>query len=90
VCQLRPLMYSLGLNNAPRISFKLLKLRIKIYDVSNRQFLDVKWRGLVSTLLLNSALKFVTLYWQIAVFSRRIATKIFAIPRIALVRVPNL
>jgi hypothetical protein len=37
--------------------------------------LDVKWPRLDSTLLLNSALKFITLYWQIAVFSRRIATK---------------
>jgi hypothetical protein len=44
----------------------------KINDVSNRRFLDEKWRGLDSTLLLNSALKFVTLYWQIAVFSRRL------------------
>jgi hypothetical protein len=52
--------------------------------------LDVKWRGLDSTLLLNSALKFITLYWQIAVFSRRIATEKVAIPRIAIVRGPNL
>jgi hypothetical protein len=29
VCQLRPLMYSLGLNNTPHISFKLVKSRIK-------------------------------------------------------------
>jgi hypothetical protein len=29
VCQLRPLLHSLGLNNIPRISFKLVKLRIK-------------------------------------------------------------
>jgi hypothetical protein len=29
VCQLRPLVYSLGLNIAPRISFKLVKLRFK-------------------------------------------------------------
>jgi hypothetical protein len=35
-------------------------------------------------------LKFVTLYWQIAVFSRRIATKKIAILRIAIVRCPNL
>jgi hypothetical protein len=51
--------------------------------------LDVKWRGLDSTLLLNSALKFITLYWQIAVFSRRIATKKIAIPRTAIVRGPK-
>jgi hypothetical protein len=49
-----------------------------------------KWRWLDSTLLLNSALKLVTLYWQIAVFSRRIATEKIAIPRIALVRGPYL
>jgi hypothetical protein len=36
--------------------------------------------GLDSTQLLNSALKFVTLYWQIAVFSMRIATEKIAIP----------
>jgi hypothetical protein len=29
VCQLRPLVYSLGSNNMPRISFKLVKSRIK-------------------------------------------------------------
>jgi hypothetical protein len=29
VCQLRPLTYSLGLSNTPRISFKLVKSRIK-------------------------------------------------------------
>jgi hypothetical protein len=62
----------------------------KIYDVSDRRFLDLQWRRLDFTLLLNFALKFVTLYWQIAVFSRRIATKIFALPRIAIVRGPNL
>jgi hypothetical protein len=43
-----------------------------------------------STLLLNSALKFVTLYWQIAVFSRRIATDKIAVPQIAKVRGQNL
>jgi hypothetical protein len=84
------LTYSLGLEIAPRISFTLEKSRVKIYDVSNRRFLDEKWRGLDSTLLLNSALKFVTLDWQIAVFSRRIATEKIAVPWIALVRGPNL
>jgi hypothetical protein len=39
--------------------------------------------------LLNSALKFVTLYRQIAVFSRRIATEKIAVPRIAIVRGSN-
>jgi hypothetical protein len=34
--------------------------------------------------------KFVRLYWQIAVFSVRIATKKIAIPRTAIVRGPNL
>jgi hypothetical protein len=29
VCQLRPLTYSLGLNNTPRISFNLVKLSVK-------------------------------------------------------------
>jgi hypothetical protein len=36
------------------------------------------------------ALKLVALHWQIAVFSRRIATEKIAIPRIAIVRGPNL
>jgi hypothetical protein len=49
-----------------------------------------KWWWLDSTLLLNSALKLVTLYWQIVVFSRRIATEKISIQRIALVRGPNL
>jgi hypothetical protein len=58
--------------------------------VSNRQFLDEKLRGLDSSLLLNYALKFVTLYWQIAVFSRQIATEKIAVLQIAIVRGPNL
>jgi hypothetical protein len=40
--------------------------------------------------LLNSALKFVMLHWQIAVFSRRIVIEKIAIPRTAIVRGPNL
>jgi hypothetical protein len=36
------------------------------YDISNRRSLDVKWRGLDFTLLLNSALKSLTLPWQTA------------------------
>jgi hypothetical protein len=59
------------------------------YDISNRRSLDVKWWGLDFTLLLNSALKFVTLYWQIAVFSRRSAMEKIAVPRIAIVICPN-
>jgi hypothetical protein len=45
--------------------------------------------GLDFTILLNSALKFVTLYWQITVFSRRIATEKIAVLRIAIGRGPN-
>jgi hypothetical protein len=37
--------------------------------------------GLDFTILLNSALKFITLYWQIAMFSRRIAVSQIAIFR---------
>jgi hypothetical protein len=59
-------------------------------EKSNRRFLHEKWRGLDFTVLLNSALKFVTLYWQIKVFSRRIATEKIAVARIAIVRGPNL
>jgi hypothetical protein len=62
----------------------------KIYDSSNRGPLEVKWRELEFTLLLNSALKFVTLYRQNAVFSRRIAKEKIAVPRTAIVRGPNL
>jgi hypothetical protein len=60
------------------------------YDISNMGPLDVKWRGLDFTLLLNSALKYLTLCWQTVVFSRRIATEKIAVPRIAIVRGPNL
>jgi hypothetical protein len=74
-----------------RVSVLHLKSRAsKIYDSSNRGPLDVKWRGLDSSPLLSSGLKFVTLYWQIAVFSRWIATEKIATPRIAIVRGPNL
>jgi hypothetical protein len=38
----------------------------------------------------HSTLKFVTLYWQIGVFSRRIATEKIAVPLIAIVRGLNL
>jgi hypothetical protein len=82
--------YSLDLNNALRISFKLVKLRFKINTTFQTGGLDVKGRGMDSTLLLNSALKFIRLYWQIAVFSRRIATEKIAVPQIAIVRGPNL
>jgi hypothetical protein len=59
VCKLRPL----GLNNTPLISFKLVKSLFKCskYDISNRRPLDVKWRELDFTLLLNSTLKSLTL-----------------------------
>jgi hypothetical protein len=90
VCKLRPLVHSLGPNNTPRISFKLVKLRIKNIRRFKQGPLDVKWWGLDSTVLLKSALKFITLYWHIAVFSRRIATERIAVPRIAIVRGPNL
>jgi hypothetical protein len=43
-----------------------------------------------STLLLNSALKFITLYKLIVVFFREIATEKIALPGIAIVRGPNL
>jgi hypothetical protein len=45
---------------------------------------------MAGTQFLNSALKFITLRWHIAVFSRRIATEKIAIPRTAIVRGPNL
>jgi hypothetical protein len=74
-----------------RVSVLHFKSRMsKIYDSSNRGPLEVKWRGLDSLLLLNSALKFIPLYWLIVVFSRRIATKKIAVPLIAIVRGPNL
>jgi hypothetical protein len=46
--------------------------------------------GLDTALLLNSALGYVKLYWQIAVFSRWIATEKIAVPGIAVVRGLNL
>jgi hypothetical protein len=60
------------------------------YNISNRRSLDVKWRGRDSNPLLKSALKFITMIWQIAVFTRRIATEKIAVLRIAIVRGPNL
>jgi hypothetical protein len=60
------------------------------YDFPNRRSLDVKWLELDFTLLLNSALKFVSLCWHIAVFSRRTATEKIATPRNAIVRGPIL
>jgi hypothetical protein len=83
-------VYSLGTNNTPRISFKLVKSRIKIYDVSNRGPLDVKWRGLDSTVLLKSTLKFVTLSKLIAVFIPWIANAKIGTLRTAKVRWLNL
>jgi hypothetical protein len=74
-----------------RVSVLHFKSRAsKIYDSSNRGPLEVKWRGLDSTLLLNSALTFITLCWHIAVLSRRIATEKIAVPQTAIVRGQNL
>jgi hypothetical protein len=50
---------------------------------------DVKLRGLDLTLLLNSALKFLTLPWQIAVCSPQIATTKMAVLLIAKARSLN-
>jgi hypothetical protein len=83
-------VYSLGLNNTQRISFKLIKSRIKIYDASNRGPLDVKWRGLDFTFLLKYAIKFVTLSKLIAVFTPRIAYAKIGVLQTAKVRCQNL
>jgi hypothetical protein len=83
-------MYSLGLNIAPRIRFTLVKSGSKIYDALNRRSLDVKWLGLDSTPLLNSALKCLTLCWQTAACTPRIATMKMALLRIAKVKSLNL
>jgi hypothetical protein len=55
----------------------------KIYDASNRRSLDVIWRGLDFTPLLNSALKSLTLGWQTAVCIPRIAAMKMAVLWIA-------
>jgi hypothetical protein len=57
VCQLRRLVYSLGPNNMPRISFKLGKSHIKNIRGFKRGPLYVKWRVLDFTDLLNSTLQ---------------------------------
>jgi hypothetical protein len=62
----------------------------KIHDTSNRGLLDVKWRGLDFSLLPNSRPKFLTLCWQIAVCTPRIATVKIVIALIAKVRSLNL
>jgi hypothetical protein len=60
VYQLRPLVFSLGLNNPPRIGILYSKSRAaKRYDASNRGTLDVKWRELELSLLPSSVLKCV-------------------------------
>jgi hypothetical protein len=69
----------------PFYTLKVARQKFMVLQTRN-----VKCRRLDFTLLLNSALKFVTLCWQIVVSSRRIATKNIAIPRIAIVRGPNL
>jgi hypothetical protein len=80
---------SFCLKNAPRIIFKLVKSRFK--NLSQfKQGASRCRRGLDFIILLNSALKIITLYWQITVFSMRIATEKIAVPQIAIVRGPNL
>jgi hypothetical protein len=61
VYQLRPLLFSLSLNNPPRtVGILYSKSRAaKRYEALNRGALDVKWRELEFRLLLNSALKYV-------------------------------
>jgi hypothetical protein len=56
---LRPLMYSLGLNNSPRIGFTLLSRASKRNCAANRGSVDVKWRVLDFTQLWQAALKYV-------------------------------
>jgi hypothetical protein len=43
VCQLRPFVYCVGLNNPPRICLTESRAS-KIYDVTNKGTVDVKWR----------------------------------------------
>jgi hypothetical protein len=62
----------------------------KIYDASNRWSLDVKWRVLDFTPLLNSALKWVTLCLQTTACTPQIATMKMALLLIAKVRSLNL
>jgi hypothetical protein len=58
VYQLRPLVFSLGLNNPPRILYSKSRAA-KRYDASNMGTLDVKWRELEFSNLLSSPLKCV-------------------------------
>jgi hypothetical protein len=58
-CQLRPLVYSLDLNNSPRIGLTPGKLRAKNLWRNKQGALDVKWRELELSLLPSSALKCV-------------------------------
>jgi hypothetical protein len=45
VCQLRPLVYSLGQNNPPRICLTPRKSRVKMYNVSKRGTCRCKMAG---------------------------------------------
>jgi hypothetical protein len=69
-------MYRIGLNNPPRICLTSRKSRVNIYDATNRQTVNVKWRVLEFTELLSSALKYcglprqaMALPWQTALSS---------------------
>jgi hypothetical protein len=66
VCQLRPWVYSLGLNKTIRCVYVLhLESRAaKIYDVTNRGTVDVKWRVLEFGHLPSSAVKWCGLPQQ--------------------------
>jgi hypothetical protein len=74
VCQLWPLVVSLGLNNPLSNGFTLAKSRIKRYDTTNRgDCVYVKWKILDFTLLWQTALSGVP----------RIVTKNLILPKIA-------
>jgi hypothetical protein len=83
-------VYSLGPNNTLRISFKLVKSRIK----NIRRFKQgasrckMAWTGFHCFSKIRAQIHNTVLH--IAVFSRRIATEKIAVPRIAIVRGPNL
>jgi hypothetical protein len=57
VCQLRPLVYSLGLNNPPRTGICLTPRKLRVKNLWLTGTVDVKWRVLECGHLLSSAVK---------------------------------
>jgi hypothetical protein len=77
-------VYSLGRNTTPCISFKLVKSRIKNIRRFKQRSLDVKWRGLDSTVLLKSALYFTA---ELSFIPRSVANVLYHLADFFLIQI---